>query len=144
MFVTIVNDNWNIVIDNKIDFWDIYSSSKNICTNKGTYLLFSKLVDNFISFFFLLVFILMSGIFTPTESMPMWAQKINIINPFYYFMRVIRMILLKGSGFWDISREFFSLLFYAFLSVYLDLLLRNGRYLPLLDRLLKLLISPIY
>jgi ABC-2 type transport system permease protein len=67
----------------------------------------------FISFFFMLVFILMSGIFTPTESMPMWAQNVNIINPFYYFMRVIRMILLKGSGFLDISREFFSLLIYA-------------------------------
>lgn len=67
----------------------------------------------FISFFFMLVFILMSGIFTPTESMPMWAQRVNIINPFYYFMRVIRMILLKGSGFWDISIEFFSLLIYS-------------------------------
>ncbi len=67
----------------------------------------------FICFFFMLVFILMSGIFTPTESMPIWAQRVNIINPFYYFMRVIRMILLKGSGFWDISREFFSLLIYA-------------------------------
>ena len=67
----------------------------------------------FISFFFMLVFILMSGIFTPTESMPMWAQRVNIINPFYYFMRVIRMILLKGSGFWDISYEFFSLLIYG-------------------------------
>ena len=67
----------------------------------------------FIAFFFMLVFILMSGIFTPTESMPLWAQKVNIINPFYYFMRVIRMILLKGSGFWDISREFFSLLIYG-------------------------------
>ena len=71
----------------------------------------------FISYFFMLVFILMSGIFTPTESMPMWAQKVNIINPFYYFMRVIRMILLKGSGFWDISREFFSLLIYAIIML---------------------------
>ncbi|PLX13184.1 MAG: ABC transporter permease [Marinilabiliales bacterium] len=67
----------------------------------------------FIAFFFMLVFILMSGIFTPTESMPIWAQRVNIINPFYYFMRVIRMILLKGSGFWDISYEFFSLLIYG-------------------------------
>ncbi len=67
----------------------------------------------FIAFFFMLVFILMSGIFTATESMPPWAQKVNIINPFYYFMRVIRMILLKGSGFRDISYEFFSLLIYG-------------------------------
>ncbi|MCB0806163.1 MAG: ABC transporter permease, partial [Bacteroidales bacterium] len=67
----------------------------------------------FIFFFFFLTFIMMSGIFTPEESMPRWAQKVNIINPFAYFMRVIRMILLKGSGFSDIAREFYSLLVYA-------------------------------
>lgn len=74
----------------------------------------------FITFFFMLVFILMSGIFTPTESMPMWAQRVNIINPFYYFMRVIRMIMLKGSGFWDISKEFFSLCIYAVIMLSLS------------------------
>lgn len=67
----------------------------------------------FIIFFFLVTFILMSGIFTPTESMPTWAHYVNIINPFAYFMRVIRMVLLKGSGFTDISKEFYSLLVYA-------------------------------
>jgi ABC-2 type transport system permease protein len=67
----------------------------------------------FLMFFFMLTFVLLSGIFTPVESMPEWAQKFNIINPYAYFMRVIRMILLKGSGFWDISKEFFSLLIYG-------------------------------
>jgi len=67
----------------------------------------------FLAFFFMLTFILMSGIFTPVESMPEWAQKVNIINPFAYFMKVIRMILLKGSGFVDIAREFYSLSIYA-------------------------------
>lgn len=67
----------------------------------------------FIIFFFLLTFIMMSGIFTPTESMPGWARSINVINPFAYFMRVIRMVMLKGSNFEDISREFYSLLAYA-------------------------------
>ncbi len=67
----------------------------------------------FIIFFFLLTFILMSGIFTPVESMPDWARKVNIINPFAYFMRVIRMVILKGSGFHDISKEFYSLLLFA-------------------------------
>jgi ABC-2 type transport system permease protein len=67
----------------------------------------------FLMFFFMLTFVLLSGIFTPVESMPGWAQKVNIINPYAYFMRVIRMILLKGSGFWDISKEFFSMLIYA-------------------------------
>ena len=67
----------------------------------------------FIAFFFMITFILMSGVFTPVESMPGWAQKVNLLNPAAYFMKVIRMILLKGSGFRDISREFYSLLLYA-------------------------------
>lgn len=71
----------------------------------------------FVSFFFMLTFILMSGIFTPVESMPAWAQKINIINPFSYFIRVIRMILLKGSGLIDISREIVSMSVYALIAL---------------------------
>jgi len=67
----------------------------------------------FIVFFFMLTFVLMSGIFTPTESMPKWAQFVNIINPYTYFMRVIRMVLLKGSGFSDIFKEIVSLLIYG-------------------------------
>jgi ABC-2 type transport system permease protein len=67
----------------------------------------------FLTFFFMVTFILMSGIFTPAESMPQWAQQVNIINPFAYFMRVIRMVMLKGSEFRDISREFYSLGVYA-------------------------------
>ena len=69
----------------------------------------------FVAFFFMITFILMSGVFTPSESMPLWAQKINILNPAAYFMKVIRMILLKGSGFSDIRREFYSLCIYAVL-----------------------------
>jgi len=79
----------------------------------------------FIAFFFMLTFILMSGVFTPAESMPPWAQKINLINPVAYFMKVIRMILLKGSEFSDIRREFFSLGLYAILI--LSLAITNYR-----------------
>jgi ABC-2 type transport system permease protein len=67
----------------------------------------------FLAFFFIVTFVLMSGVFTPADSMPAWAQKVNLVNPAAYFMKVIRMILLKGSRFNDISREFFSLLIYA-------------------------------
>ena len=67
----------------------------------------------FMAFFFMVTFIMMSGVFTPTESMPTWAQKANLVNPMAYFMRVIRMILLKGSQFRDLSREFYSLIVYA-------------------------------
>ena len=60
----------------------------------------------FMNFFFMLIFILMGGIFTPVESMPEWAQTINHINPVYYFMRIMRHIILKGSGFLDMIYEF--------------------------------------
>ena len=67
----------------------------------------------FIAFFFYLIFIMMSGIFTPAESMPVWAQKLNYINPVAWFMRVIRMILLKGPGFAQIKNEIAVLTLYG-------------------------------
>ncbi len=63
----------------------------------------------FLFFFFNIVFILMSGLFTPVESMPQWAQTLNILNPLAYFMKVIRMILLKGSELQDILAEIINL-----------------------------------
>jgi len=59
----------------------------------------------FICFFFMMIFNLMSGIFTPADSMPVWAQHVNLFNPAAYFIRVIRMIILKGAGFTDIWRD---------------------------------------
>jgi ABC-2 type transport system permease protein len=41
--------------------------------------------------------------------MPEWAQELNRINPIYYFMRIMRMVVLKGSGFFDLIEEFVSL-----------------------------------
>lgn len=51
----------------------------------------------------------MSGIFTPLESMPAWAQKIDLINPVAYIMRINRMVMLKGSTLSDILRDIYSL-----------------------------------
>lgn len=73
----------------------------------------SQIQVMFLAFFFLVTFILMSGIFTPVESMPDWAIKVNYINPTAYFMRVIRMILLKGSGLADIKNETIYMGIYA-------------------------------
>jgi ABC-2 type transport system permease protein len=67
----------------------------------------------FIAFFCMIIFILMSGIFTPYESMPQWAQDFNLINPVAYLMRINRMVMLKGSGIHDISREIYSLIVIA-------------------------------
>lgn len=63
----------------------------------------------FIAFFCMIIFILMSGIFTPLESMPVWAQKIDLVNPVAYIMRINRMVMLKGSTLSDILTDIYSL-----------------------------------
>ncbi|MCF6352585.1 MAG: ABC transporter permease [Cyclobacteriaceae bacterium] len=59
-----------------------------------------------ISWFFLVIFILMSGLFTSVDSMPEWAQKLTLANPVTYFVELIRMVLLKGSGFKHVTNHF--------------------------------------
>ena len=80
----------------------------------------NQLQSMFFSFFFMLVFILMSGLFTSVESMPDWAQAIDRINPVYYFIRVMRMILLKGSTFQNIIPEFIAISIYAIIILSLS------------------------
>ena len=67
----------------------------------------------FIAWFFTVIFILMSGLFTPIESMPQWAQNLTLVNPIRYFVEVMRMVLLKGAGFSDIKIHFLIILGYA-------------------------------
>ncbi len=67
----------------------------------------------FIAWFFVVIFILMSGLFTPIESMPKWAQIITEFNPIKYFVEIVRMVMLKGSGFMDILPQLLKTLAYA-------------------------------
>lgn len=60
----------------------------------------------FIMFFFMMIFILMGGLFTSTDSMPGWARAVSRANPVTYLIEVMRMVVLKGSRFSDISRHF--------------------------------------
>ena len=69
----------------------------------------------FISWFFMVIFILMSGLFTPIESMPKWAQMITEFNPIKYFVEVMRMVMLKGSTLSDIWSQLIKTLLYAFI-----------------------------
>jgi ABC-2 type transport system permease protein len=66
-----------------------------------------------ISFFLMMVFILLSGLYTSIESMPVWAQWITRFNPVTYFIEVMRMVILKGSGLTDISRHIFIMIGFA-------------------------------
>jgi len=64
-----------------------------------------------------MIFILMSGLFTAVESMPNWAIVVDKFNPVAYFIRIMRMVLLKGSGFADIKYDFYSLLAIAIFTL---------------------------
>ncbi|MDR3705834.1 MAG: ABC transporter permease [Paludibacteraceae bacterium] len=64
-------------------------------------------------FFFIMIFVMMSGLFTPVESMPMWAQYMDRVNPLYYFVKIMRGIILKGASLNDISKEFYTMLIFG-------------------------------
>lgn len=57
----------------------------------------------FIAWFLMVVFILMGGLFTPIESMPAWAQDVTLFNPVAHFIKIMRMVLLKGAGWTEVQ-----------------------------------------
>ncbi len=63
--------------------------------------------------FSMMVFLLMSGLFTPISSMPIWAQKITILNPVKYFIEVMRAVYMRGAGLSDIAEYFLIITCFA-------------------------------
>ena len=55
-----------------------------------------------LAFFFINIFNMMSGVFTAIDSMPDWARAIVATFPPSHFIKIMRMVVLKGSGFGDI------------------------------------------
>lgn len=70
----------------------------------------------FVMFFFVLILVLLSGLFTPIQSMPDWAKTITLFNPLRYVMQIMRGIYLKGATFSDIVAPFSALC--CFLTVF--------------------------
>lgn len=66
-----------------------------------------------ISFFLMMLFVLLSGLYTSIDSMPEWAKNVTRANPVTYFIRVMRMVVLKGSGFADIKYELLTIAGFA-------------------------------
>lgn len=67
----------------------------------------------FIAFFFLMIFILMGGLFTSIDSMPDWAKFVARLNPVSYVIDVMRMVVLKGSAFSDIKYHLGKIVLFA-------------------------------
>ncbi|HEY4322482.1 MAG TPA: ABC transporter permease [Mucilaginibacter sp.] len=84
----------------------------------GLGLLISTFADTqlqamFVAFFFMMIFMLMSGFFTSVDSMPGWARQISNFTPVTHFISVVRLIVLKGSGFAEVKTELFYLIGFA-------------------------------
>jgi len=84
----------------------------------GLGLIISNNSDNmqqamFVMWFCMIVFMMMSGLLTPIQSMPQWAQDINVLNPLKYFIQIARMVFLRGSSVTDIAEQLIALSIFA-------------------------------
>ena len=81
-------------------------------------LFISTMVDTqqqamFVTFFVMMIYLLMSGLFTPMDSMPRWVQVASDVTPIKHFVIIARGILIKGAGVAEIARELVILTVYA-------------------------------
>ncbi len=63
----------------------------------------------FVAFFVILIFLLMSGLFTPVDSMPEWAQRVAEGNPVKHFVSIMRAVLMRGAGLETVGRPILGL-----------------------------------
>ncbi len=66
-----------------------------------------------VSFFIMMIFVLMGGLYTSIDSMPEWAKWITKFNPVSYFIDVMRLVVLKGSTLADIKQQLLSISAFA-------------------------------
>ena len=84
----------------------------------GTGLWISTIVETqqqamFVTFFIMMIYLLMSGLFTPIDSMPRWVQVVAEFNPVRHFVGISRAVLVKGATLRDIQRPFIILALFA-------------------------------
>jgi ABC-2 type transport system permease protein len=79
----------------------------------------------FVTFFIIMVYLLMSGLFTPIDSMPHWVQVLAQLNPVRHFVTISRAILVKGAGLAEIGKSLLILV--AFAATVLTLAIRQYR-----------------
>jgi ABC-type multidrug transport system permease subunit len=58
----------------------------------------------FVTFFVMNIYLLMSGLFTPIDSMAPWVEVVSQANPVRHFVTISRAILVKGAGLREIAR----------------------------------------
>ena len=63
----------------------------------------------FVMWFFVVILLLLSGLFTPTRSMPSWAYLTTYVNPMHYFVEAVRTVFIRGGDFQSIAHQVFAL-----------------------------------
>ena len=64
----------------------------------------------FVMWFFIVCIMLLSGLFTPTRSMPDWAYLTTYVNPMHYFIDAIRTVFIRGGGLREVGHQLLALL----------------------------------
>ncbi len=75
-----------------------------------------------LTFFFFLPSILLSGFMFPFRGMPLWAQTLGELLPLTHFLRIVRGVMLKGTGLADIGSEILALALFTVISSAIALL----------------------
>lgn len=63
----------------------------------------------FVTFSLLMVYILMSGLFTPVRGMPEWVRAVAQLNPMMHFIALVRAVMLRGAGVAEVARQLLAL-----------------------------------
>ena len=64
----------------------------------------------FVMWFFVVMMLLLSGLFTPTRSMPSWAYATTYVNPMSYFIDAMRTVFVRGGGLASVWHQVLALL----------------------------------
>jgi ABC-2 type transport system permease protein len=67
----------------------------------------------FFAWFFSIFAIMTSGFFTPIDNMPQAVQYVTYLNPLRYFMKIVRGIMMKGSGIDALYRDILAMVAFS-------------------------------
>jgi ABC-2 type transport system permease protein len=95
-----------------------------IAANLSVGLTFSTLASNQLqavqsAMFFFLPSILLSGFMFPFRGMPEWAQWVGSALPLTHYLIIVRGILLKGNGFFEVWQEIIPIFLFTVVVLFI-------------------------
>lgn len=63
----------------------------------------------FVMWFFVVIMMLLSGLFTPVRSMPHWAYLTTYVNPMHYYIDAVRTVFIRGGGLASVAHQVLAL-----------------------------------